>query len=243
MTLNNIVPIPEIVKHGKYNDIIYYAISSKCFGITHDKLSSDEAKKLLPELITTVEKLRLVDVSDTKGYGLTNADGVGVNDNWSLALTSMYNHKFPDIDIKKLFDDSILDRTYFGERFKRLFNLLSFIPEEKYLVHGDFGFDNLVVNNNHVTGILDWAEARYGDFLYDIAWLDFWSNDIEYVQEFKKYYAQNKVNINDFDERIECYRLHIGLNSLVLAAYLNNEQDYEKIANRIEKKEVTDILI
>ena len=30
-----------------------------------------------------------------------------------------------------------------------------------------------------------------------------------------------------FDERIECYRLHICLSGLILAAYLGNQQDYE----------------
>ena len=44
-----------------------------------------------------------------------------------------------------------------------------------YLLHGDYGFDNVLVDQGKISGVLDWANAKYGDFLYDVAWLDFWS--------------------------------------------------------------------
>ncbi|MCK4607880.1 MAG: aminoglycoside phosphotransferase family protein [Gammaproteobacteria bacterium] len=232
----DLLPIPKIVKEGRYDNEYYYSIASKCQGVTHDKLDIKSAKDILPELIKTIEAMRLINVKNQKGFGLMDKNGVGRNDSWRLALTAFYNHKFPEIDVQQLFDKSILDRAFFDACFNQLFNLFAYIPEEKHLVHGDFGFDNLVVDEGKITGILDWAESKYGDFLYDIAWLDFWSsNEIEYAKEFKSYYAENKIDIQHFDRRIRCYRLYIGLNGLILAAYLDNKQDYEKIKERVQR--------
>ncbi|MGD9108256.1 MAG: phosphotransferase [Gammaproteobacteria bacterium] len=214
--------IPKILKHGKYNNELYYAITLKCKGVTHDKIKNP--KNILPEIIKIIETMRAIDVTNYRGFGLLDENGQGQYDSWREAIMSFYNHKFPNIEIKKFINDAVLEK---------IFNLLEFIPETKYLVHGDFGFDNLVVDNDKITGVLDWAESKYGDFLYDVAWLDFWSDDIKYARIFKNYYTANKIEIPNFDERIECYRLHIGLSSLILAAYLDNQQDYEKIKRRM----------
>ena len=232
----NKLPIPKILKYGKYDDEFYYAITLRCKGREHDKLDFNDAKKVLPEIIKTIEITRSIDVAEKQGFGLLDENGKGENNNWREAITSFYNHKFPQINIEKLFDNSILEREFFEKYFKKLFNLLAFIPKEKYLVHGDFGFDNLIIDDNKITGILDWAESKYGDFLYDVAWLDFWSNDVEYAREFKNYYVANKTDIPHFDERIQCYRLHIGLHGLILAAFLNNRQDYAKIKEKLKNE-------
>jgi len=227
------LPIPKILKHGKYDDEFYFAITSKCKGVMHNKINNP--KKIVPEIIKAIEIMRSIDIAKKPGFGLLDENGCGTNDNWREAIVSLYNHKFPQINIEKLFNDSILEREFFEKTFKKSSNLLAFIPEEKYLVHGDFGFDNLIIDDNKITGILDWAESKYGDFLYDVAWLDFWSNDVEYAREFKNYYNANKIDVLHFDERIECYCLHIGLGSLILAAFLNDKQDYAKIKERLEK--------
>lgn len=214
--------IPKILKYGKYDDELYYAIMLKCKGITHDKIKNPE--NILPEIVQTIETMRAIDVTNHQGFGLLNENGQGRYDSWREAITSFYNHKFPKIETKRFIDDVILGK---------IFNLLEFIPKTKYLVHGDFGFDNLVIDDGKITGVLDWAESKYGDFLYDVAWLDFWSSDIKYAQAFKNYYIVNKIEILNFDKRIECYSLHIGLSGLILAAYLDKKQDYEKIKRRM----------
>lgn len=215
--------IPKILKYGKFDDELYYAITLKCKGVTHDKVKNPES--ILPEIIKTIEAMRAIDVTSHYGFGLLNEDGQGQYNSWREAVTSFYNHKFPNIEVKKFIDAAVLGK---------MFDLLEFIPETKYLVHGDFGFDNLIIDDDKIAGILDWAESKYGDFLYDVAWLDFWSNDIKYAQAFKNYYVMHEIEIPNFDERVECYRLHVGLSGLILAAYLDNKQDYEKITRRLQ---------
>ena len=231
----NKLSIPEILECGSFNERFCFAIMHRCKGVTHDRLDRNEAKIILPEIINIVEKIRSIEVSGKEGYGLLDENGKGQYESWSSSIASFYNHKLPQIDIEELFDGSILRREIFDYHYKKMFELLSFCSEEKYLVHGDFGFDNLLVSDGKVTGVIDWAESKYGDFLYDVAWLDFWSNNIDYASQFKRYYAENKNDVSYFDERIHCYRLHIGLSGLIISAFLNDKQDYEQVQRRLRK--------
>jgi aminoglycoside phosphotransferase (APT) family kinase protein len=40
--------------------------------------------------------------------------------------------------------------------------------EERVIVHGDFGFHNLLIDRDHVTAVLDWELATIGDPLVDL---------------------------------------------------------------------------
>lgn len=230
------LPIQEILEYGQFNEKFYFAIMPLCRGMLHNKLECHEAKNVLPEIINIIEKIRNIDVSERRGYGIIDEGGQGKYENWESTIFSFYNHKFPQINIKKLFAGAILDKEIFRGHCKKMFDLFPFCPEEKNLIHGDFGFDNLLIDRGKVVGVIDWAESRYGDFLYDIAWLDFWSNDIEYANEFKKYYVEKNIDVPYFDERILCYRLHIGLHGLLIAAFLEDKQDYNKIERRLQKR-------
>jgi len=45
------------------------------------------------------------------------------------------------------------------------------IPKEipNTLIHGDFTIDNVMVDDNRIVGVIDWAGAAYGDPRYDLA--------------------------------------------------------------------------
>jgi aminoglycoside phosphotransferase (APT) family kinase protein len=42
------------------------------------------------------------------------------------------------------------------------------------VVHGDFHHQNLLVEGDRVTAVLDWEQATAGDWRYDVTWLAFW---------------------------------------------------------------------
>jgi aminoglycoside phosphotransferase (APT) family kinase protein len=46
-------------------------------------------------------------------------------------------------------------------------------PEERRFLHGDDGFGNVLARDGEVTAVLDWLDAKDGDFVDDVAWLDF----------------------------------------------------------------------
>ena len=141
------------------------------------------------------------------------------------------NHKIP-YDWNKIFSTNFFDKNLFKSYQERIDSLLKFLPKEKYLVHGDFGFDNLLIDENSISGVIDWAEAKLGDYLFDLAWLDFWSENICYSSSYKKLYENEKMDTKNFEERLECYYLVVGLNSLIISAHLNKTEDYNFVHSR-----------
>ena len=104
--------------------------------------------------------------------------------------------------------------------------LLSYCPTERYLIHRDFGFDNVVADGARVTGVLDWAEFGYGDFLYDVAYLDYFSQNIPYGALWHERAIRQQRHVVHFEERMRCYMLNIGLHDMAIAATLDNERSY-----------------
>jgi len=107
------------------------------------------------------------------------------------------------------------------------------VPEERFLVHGDYGFNNVLAEEGKITAVLDWANAQYGDFVYDIAWLDFYSPGVGYGPRFQQHYqAQNRL-VPHFAERLRCYQCYISLNALRFYAKADLRQAYEWARQRI----------
>lgn len=158
---------------------------------------------------------------------------------WPDYLRSFYNQKFAftwsDL-IKKTFLEKDVyeeEKDVYEESFTKIQALLPYCPPEKYLVHGDFGFDNLLLDRQRVTAVLDWAEMRFGDFLYDVAYLDFWSKKIPYGDLWKISCETDGRPVPHFEERMVCYMLHIGLSSLATAAMTKDERAYIRARERM----------
>jgi hygromycin-B 4-O-kinase len=108
------------------------------------------------------------------------------------------------------------------------------LPADKSWVHGDFGFDNVMSDGKEITGILDWAESRLGDFAYDIAYLEFWSKNIPYKQLWLEWAENKQVSISHFEKRMHCYLIHIGLGGLAIAAVRGDVEDYLRVKARLQ---------
>jgi hygromycin-B 4-O-kinase len=106
-------------------------------------------------------------------------------------------------------------------------SLLPFCPEDRHLVHGDFGFDNVLVEDGHVTGVIDWQNARFGDGLYDVAWLDFWPDPpLGIAGEFIAWKAAQGQPLPYAEERIRCYQAMIAVDALRFFAHANQPDAY-----------------
>jgi hygromycin-B 4-O-kinase len=89
--------------------------------------------------------------------------------------------------------------------------LLGSCPEERKLVHGDFGSNNVLVDGTAVTAVIDWDNAMYGDPLYDIATTHFWAPWLRCMQIADDYWQKELAEPPAFRERVQCYALHLGL--------------------------------
>ena len=221
------IPVPRIFEIGKFDEKHFYAISKKAEGVTVNNFSESEYQKILPEMLSILDAIHETDILDTSGYGNWNSiDGIGGFDSWREFILSVDMH----VKDGNLFKNSFLEKDMWNTVYSEIERLIEFCPEERYLVHSDYGGDNLVSDGEKITGVLDWASSRYGDFLYDVAWLSFWAvkNDPQKVAE---NIYRNK-EIPNFEERLLCYKLRMGLNSLSFYAYSNQKEKYDTIKER-----------
>jgi hygromycin-B 4-O-kinase len=87
--------------------------------------------------------------------------------------------------------------------------------------------------DGRIIAVLDWLDAKYGDFLFDVAWLDFWSPDRDLRGLFAAHYAEQGVAVPEYDGRILCYELYIALDSLRFCAKAGDEGGYRWARERI----------
>lgn len=204
------IPTPRIVDIGKYKEF-YYSLTKSYEGSQLHKLDKELFRKVLPSLFETMNIIHRSKVEE--GFGLWDLNKKGKFDSFEDQLSSFIKedrweefskeHKFFDIEFAKNLKDEFE-------------SLLRFIPKEKYFLHGDFGRTNIFANEDKIEGIIDWSEAMYGDFLLDLAWLAFWEEKVDIIDEYYKFNKNNNsLNMDNFDERIRLYLLFSSLNNII----------------------------
>jgi hygromycin-B 4-O-kinase len=227
------LPIPKIIEWGRFNQQYYFAIAQRCVGNTLNTLEQTSLEPIVPHLFETLYALQSFDTSNYSGWGLTDASGHGRFPSWEEYLLSFYNQKFA-FTWEQLFDQTCMEREVYNSYFAAMQAYLPFCATDKYWVHGDYGFDNVASCGERITGVLDWAESRLGDYVYDIAYLAFWSKTIPYKDLWQLWAERKGIEIDHFDKRMICYFLHIGLGSLAIAAVRDDIEDYTQVKTRMQ---------
>jgi len=115
-------------------------------------------------------------------------------------------------------------------------SLGKYLPEDKFLIHGDFAGNNALSDGENITGIIDWGNSAYGDYLFDIAYMQFWQDDpMHFYAGVKEQQEAWGRNVENYDERVRCYLLHIGLGAIEFWARAGLEDKYMRDKNRILK--------
>ena len=220
------LPIPRITNIGQALGG-FYAISEKADGTPIDNLSQEEMPRMLPRLLDLLDALRLADISSTTGYGTWKSDGNAPHASWRESLLDIVNDRPGDrvSGWKTRLEASSIGIELFCQAYQELVSLVDFCPEERHLIHSDLLHFNLLVANSQITSVLDWGSAKYGDFLYELAWFSFWApwfpsmTGIDFRKEALRRYASLGIDIPYFRERMKCYEIHIGLESLAYSLF------------------------
>ncbi len=119
-------------------------------------------------------------------------------------------------------------------RFERL---VERCPDQRQLVHSDLVNGNVLVADGQVTAVLDWGSSFFGDALYDVAWFVFYQRffptyaEIDLAQTLlDDFRADPHVDVTDVDDRLHCYLMHIGLDSIAFNASRENWPDAQEAA-------------
>jgi hygromycin-B 4-O-kinase len=229
------IPILPILKVGRLGDLSY-AISRKRAGRRLLALSRAEYEQTMPSLMQTLHAIHQVDVGTWPGFGWIGDDGAGMFSSWQGFVARIIEEEHADGFFGKwhaLFETTFLEREFFETVYRRMLRLLPFCPEERRLVHGGYGFNNVLAEGGAVTAVLDWTDAMYGDFLFDVAWLAFWDPGRDYQTLFRADYAEKGVAVPDFEQRLLCYQCYIALDGLRFNAKFNNVTAYNWVKGRI----------
>ncbi len=208
----------------------YFAISERNHGIFLDDLDGEQMQRTLPSLLTTLDEIRTVDISDTEGYGGWEATGVAEHTTWQQTLLSGLDDE-PQSRIhgwRRKLESSPTGAESFDTIRNVFKTLVQDVPNERHLIHNDLLYRNVLVQDDKIEVVIDWGNSMYGDFLYDIAlliyywsWFPQWKY-IDITHEVLKHYKAIGLQVPDIEKRLLCYQIHIGLDGLKYSAFTGN---------------------
>ena len=229
------VPIPRVVAVGRLREL-RYCITRRAIGQRLDQLSAEATERAMPSVIATLDAIREIDVSRQKGYGLFDGRGRGLFSSWPASLRRVRDEERPEGFYGRwhaLFETTFLEREAFDDVYAHMESLLGYAPDSRHFVHGGYGFGNVLVADDRVTAVIDWLDAKYGDFLYDLAWLDYWDPGRGYRERFWAHYAERDVDVPHFDQRLLCYACYIALDGFRFFAKSGDGRGYRWTRDRI----------
>jgi hygromycin-B 4-O-kinase len=224
------LPIPKVLELDETR-VGFFALSDRAEGDFLDELGDEQIKTVLPSLFRTMDAIYGIDISATEGYGNWTSDGHGPLRTWGEALL----HKFGDDQPGHRTHGwrAALERSPGGTRaFDTALNVLEQLaermPTERHVIHNDLLNRNVLVQGDKISGVLDWGNSMYGDYLYDAAWLLYcqprytsWPK-LDLAGELRRHWEASGSVPDDLEARLLCYQIHVGLDAQSYAAYKGN---------------------
>jgi hygromycin-B 4-O-kinase len=231
------LPIPKVTRVSAA-PVGCCAISERAFGIAFDDVDAPRMPVVFSRLLETLDAIRSVDIAASTGYGVWGPNDYAPSSSWKSYLLRIQEDppgarshgwraklaRFPD------------RQAAFDEAYSRLASLVDACSEERYLVHADLLNGNVLVADGRIAAVLDWGQAMYGDFLYDLAWFSFWSfwcpglRGLDVEGEALRHYRRIGLDVPNFEERIRCCKLHMGLDSIAYSAFTERWQFVDEVA-------------
>lgn len=231
-------PLRDLVCEGEISGLIY-TIARKARGNGMTTLEPNEFAAVLPSVFDAQIAVSQVDLSDTDGYGWFDGNGHGHFDSWAEHLVHVRDEE-PGLFYDRwheLFDSTFLERDRFDRYIARMQELLESFTVPRQLVHGGFGYDNVLVHEGNVEALLDWQDARFGDGLFDIAYMDFWPSGFDLPVLYEEYCAARGIRHHSFGQRIACYKYYHAADAMRFFAKTDNQSAYESVVELAERIE------
>jgi len=234
----NDVPVRKIIAQGEYEGF-QYSISEKAIGESLDKINANDFELALPSVMDCLVKIASVDLEGTVGYGWLDNKFNGAFSSWPDHLMQIKDEE-PGYfygEWHHLFKTTFLDKNIFDKYLGKLERLLPKLPDGRYLVHGGFGYGNVLIHDHSVSAVLDWQDARYGDPLFDLAYMVFWRNDptaAKCLDVYRSSISKSTISMENFNARMTCYKYYIGLDSMRFSAKTNNQPFYKYVLGILE---------
>lgn len=228
------IPFPSCLGLGIFKSL-NYLISERISGLNLASCSPEQQRQLLPEVIQLLNRMNLIELGQTHGYGFITASGNGTYSSWREHIiaanaedqTGTFWEGWYD-----LFNTSCLEKDVFEECYNRLLAYSRYNEPYRCFIHGDFHQFNIMSNGQRITGVID-SNGKYGDFLVDLATLDWHLRNLDVIQEYQNYQQQMGISIPNFEERLIGAKYYNGLIGLRFYAKMGWKDAYTGLRNEL----------
>jgi len=228
------LPIPQIMGIGKLPAIGYYCISEFIDGQTLYSLDGQALHDLLPRFHQMLVNTFTLNVSGTHGYGSIDvATGNALADSWKSSLRSELESL--DVDLLKTHAANIALEADMINRLVEQFNSnLPYASEVRRLLHGDPGYDNVIVDEGKIKAVIDWEQMAYGDWARDFSRFEYF--DIADCGDMLTFGMENGLEIEHLHERKALYWAINALRDIEFASSQKNQQVAARLRANLGKR-------
>jgi len=225
------LPVPQVLEVGEALGLAY-AVTRRVHGEFLETLDEASTRAVLPRVFAALDAARAIDVSSTTGFGGWTAHGGGQHRSWRDVLLTVGESVPPERTAgwRERLEASPTGAAPFDEAHARMRDLVVFCPEERHLIHDDLLNRNVLVDGERISAVLDWGSSKYGDFLYDVSSLVFWTpwfpawSNIDFLAQATRHYAEIGLTVPHLEARVRCYAVKIGLGGMGYNAWKGRER-------------------
>lgn len=236
------LPVPAVIEIGSALGGAY-AISERRHGEFLESLDAESWHRLLPAFWRALDAMRAQPERWPEWLLEQPESAHGPGGRWGAQLVAALEDR-PDERVSgwqaTLAGFRDLDELFARAR-SQFIELLALCPTSAHLIHSDLLNRNVLVATDtaRLTAVFDWSCQRRGDFLYDIAWLTFWAPwhpglaAVDIRERARQHYDASCLPVAQFDERLRCYELHIGLEHLAYNAFTRDYTELHAVGRRL----------
>jgi hygromycin-B 4-O-kinase len=207
---------------------LYYCVSAKCNGEIGWGLKPEVFGDFKTSMLGWLHHIHQLDITETRKYGEWIEFSQAPHSTWNAFMQDYTRKK---IDEAIIFLEDQEEEIAFIEKLAGAIEpLLDVLPENRGLIHGDYGANNIFANaEGEVTGIFDWELSKFGDFVYDLGWLDYWGmyEQISFSEDYLELCRKSRnLNTDNYEERVHCYKLAVGLHMAWFSSKIENKEWY-----------------
>lgn len=224
------LPIPQVLHLDIMQSGHFACVTPRAAGELLNLLSAGTRNEIMPKVMAMLDAIHQSHVVG-HGYGVFDTSGDAASASWRDALQDELAGNRPHWD--RLSATTCLEADVLLHLLSSIADLVPHMPNLRQLVHGDIGMDNTLADETGITAVIDWGGARYGDPIYDIAWLHVWWQDVPFSRLYREHRMRDGTDIDDFDARLTCYASFIGLSALAFFANSNQPGKYRWLRERL----------
>jgi aminoglycoside phosphotransferase (APT) family kinase protein len=232
------LPVPRVLDIGPAFGGAF-AVSERHAGRFLESIGVDESDRLALGVLRLLDALREVPVDQNSSARWPGDDPHLSWSEWLATSAEDDGNERVGGWREKLATAPEMEALY-TRSVREMLALVADVPATLHVVHRDLLNRNVLVDDQcEVTAVYDWGCSVFGDYLYDVAWFTFWApwmtgvSKLDMGERVRSHHREIGADVTNFDERLRCYELHIGVEHLAYQTVMNDPAERTKVAARL----------